>query len=301
MKSLRGWFERRQEHRSAGGQRDRRSRPGLESLESRVVLYSATGNAWLNPAVVTISFMPDGTNLGGATSNLISTFNSNPGLNGRWQNEILRAAQVSAQQTNINFVVVPDNGAASGGGDYQEGDPGYGDIRIGGYNFGNTALASAYQPPPMNNFSIAGDITFNTGHDLEHRHDLRPVHRRLPRDRPRAGLGHTSTGGNAIMYPTYIGRKIGLAADDIAGIRSIYSARRTALAGCLQLHQLQLRHGRQLEQPDQPDLTEWSGARPGHRRGRPVGILHRDVPAGTTGTMTVTAQIERAEPVGTED
>ena len=70
MKSLRGWFERRQEHRSAGGQRDRRSRPGLESLESRVVLYSATGNAWMNPAVITISFMPDGTNLGGATSNL---------------------------------------------------------------------------------------------------------------------------------------------------------------------------------------------------------------------------------------
>ena len=38
------------------------------------------------------------------------------------------------------------------------------------------------------------------------------------------GLGHSSSGSNAIMYPTYAGRKIGLAADDIAGIRSIYSA-----------------------------------------------------------------------------
>ena len=66
----------------------------------------------MNPAVITISFIPDGTNLGMAPSNLIGTFNNNPGLNGRWQNEILRAAQSWAQQTNINFVVVPDDGAA---------------------------------------------------------------------------------------------------------------------------------------------------------------------------------------------
>ena len=90
-----------------------------------MVLYSATGNAWMNPEVITISFMPDGTNLGGLASNLISTFNNNPYLNGRWQNLILKAAQTWAQQTNINFVVVPDDGAPSGGGDYQEGDPGH--------------------------------------------------------------------------------------------------------------------------------------------------------------------------------
>jgi hypothetical protein len=48
----------------------------LEPLESRIVPYSASGNAWAHPQLVTISFMPDGTNLGGTTSNLLSTFNN---------------------------------------------------------------------------------------------------------------------------------------------------------------------------------------------------------------------------------
>ena len=38
-----------------------------------------------------------------------------------------------------------------------------GDIRIGGYNFQSSTLASAYLPPPINNYSIAGDFQFNTG------------------------------------------------------------------------------------------------------------------------------------------
>jgi hypothetical protein len=57
--------------------------PGLEGLESRIVLYSASGNLWPNPQLITISFMPDGTNLGGGvTSNLISSFNSKASLAG---------------------------------------------------------------------------------------------------------------------------------------------------------------------------------------------------------------------------
>ena len=41
--------------------------------------------------------------------------------------------------------------------------PSFGDIRIGGYNFGSSTLAWSYQPPPVNNYSIAGDIEINTG------------------------------------------------------------------------------------------------------------------------------------------
>lgn len=104
----------------------------IESLESRLVLYAATGNAWPASELVTISFEPDGTNLGGVNSDLFSEFNSNPNLAGRWQSEILRAAQVWSQVTNINFAVVGDSGAASGSGSYQQGDPTFGDIRIGG-------------------------------------------------------------------------------------------------------------------------------------------------------------------------
>lgn len=163
MKFIQRWFDKRRDAESLTRHRSRRSQPALESLESRVVLYSASGNAWMNPEVVTISFMPDGTNLGGVVSNLQSTFNSNPALAGRWQNIILKAAQTWAQQTNINFVVVPDDGAPSGAGADQEGDPNHGDIRIGGYSFGTSVLGWTYQPPSVNNFSIAGDVSLNSG------------------------------------------------------------------------------------------------------------------------------------------
>jgi len=196
----------------------------VELLESRVVLYSATGNAWMNPEVITISFVPDGTNLGGVTSNLQGKFNSNANLAGKWENVILQSAQTWAQKTNINFVVVPDNGAASGSGPDQEGNPGFGDIRIGGYNFGNSTLAWSYYPPSANNYSIAGDINFNTAmtYNIGSTYDLFTV---AAHEFGHAlGLGESSTSSADIMYPTYTGQKTALVADDIAGIQSIYSA-----------------------------------------------------------------------------
>jgi hypothetical protein len=204
-----------------------KARPVLESLESRLVLYSASGNAWPVPQLITISFMPDGTNLGGVSSNLQSKFNSNPRLAGRWQSVILKAAQVWAQQTNINFAVVPDNGAEVGSGNYQQGDPGFGDIRIGGYAFGNSTLASAYMPPPVNNFSIAGDINFNTNQvwNIGSTYDLFTV--ASHEFGHSLGLYHSSTLATNIMLPVYNGLKTALASDDIAGIQSIYGGARS--------------------------------------------------------------------------
>ena len=48
----------------------------VEALESRMVLYSASGNVWPHPELVTISFVPDGTSLNGYSSNLFATFNA---------------------------------------------------------------------------------------------------------------------------------------------------------------------------------------------------------------------------------
>src|SRR5207245_6329754 len=80
-----------------------------------------------------------------------------------WENQILKAAQVWAQQTNLNCSVVSDSDADVGSGYYQQGDPTMGDIRVGGFNFNSSTLAMAYLPPPVNNYSIAGDFVFNTG------------------------------------------------------------------------------------------------------------------------------------------
>jgi hypothetical protein len=194
-----------------------------------VVLYSASGDLWPNPQLITISFMPDGTNLGGVGSSLQSTFNANSKLKGQWQNIILKAAQVWAQQTNINFAVVSDDGTAWGNGADQQGDPEFGDIRIGGYKMGPGApLAWTYMPPPGNNWPIAGDVMFNlnfpfttgggSGYDLftvashEIGHAL--------------GL-YESTVPAAIEYASYNGVKTALNSDDIAGIQSIYGGARS--------------------------------------------------------------------------
>ncbi len=224
MNPLQRWLTGDRRGRRGGDRNRSKTRPVLESLESRVVLYSASGSAWPNSQIITISFMPDGTSLGGGvTSNLFSTFNSKSGLNGRWQGIILQAAQVWAQQTNINFTVVPDDGAPEGSGPDQQGDTQFGDIRIGGYNFNNSTLALTYQPPPSNNFSVAGDMTFNTGQsfNIGSTYDLFTV--AMHEFGHSFGLNESSV-TNAIMYGTYTSRKTGLAPDDIAGIQSIYSS-----------------------------------------------------------------------------
>ncbi len=200
----------------------RRALLALERLEERLALYSVSGNAWPTPQLITISFMPDGTSVNGYGSNLFSTFNAKFGSAATWQNQILKAAQYWAQQTNLNFAVVPDSGAAGGSGSYQQGDPGFGDIRIGGYNFGATTLAQTYLPPPANNYSVAGDIQFNTAqpYNIGTTYDLFTV--AMHEFGHALGLYHGAAG--SVMDGTYTSVKPALTTDDVNGIRSIYSA-----------------------------------------------------------------------------
>src|SRR5712692_6514354 len=184
----------------------RRPHLHLEALETRLVPYNVSGYAWPHPELITLSFVPDGTNLGGSTSNLFATFNAKFGSQANWQNQILKAAQVWAQQTNLNFSLVSDSGADIGSDNYQQGDPAFGDIRFGGFNFGSSTLAMAYLPPSINNYSVAGDIAFNTGQtfNIGSTYDLFTV---ATHEIGHAlGVYHSNT-VSAIMYPAYTGTK----------------------------------------------------------------------------------------------
>jgi hypothetical protein len=172
--------------------------------------------------------MPDGTNLGGPSSSLMATFNKKFGSAATWENLFRKAAQQWGQQTNLNFTVIADSGAASGSGSYQQGDPTMGDIRIGGYDFGNkTTLAYTDFPPPGNNYSIAGDVAFNTNSGIGWNNgsniDVFTV--AMHEIGHALGLGHSTT-SSAIMYATYSGVKAGLNSDDITGIKTIYGGAR---------------------------------------------------------------------------
>ena len=88
----------------------RQARPGLEGLEDRVVPYAVSGNAWPNPQLVTISFVPDGTNLGGVASNFQAALNTDVGA-GNWLRAFQHAFAEWETYANVNFSQVGDDGA----------------------------------------------------------------------------------------------------------------------------------------------------------------------------------------------
>src|SRR5208337_5181121 len=80
-------------------------RPCLEELEDRFLLYATTGNQWAMPNLITISFMPDGTSIGGVPSNLQATLNAHFAT-AAWQAQIADAAAVWEKVANVNFSLV---------------------------------------------------------------------------------------------------------------------------------------------------------------------------------------------------
>ena len=206
--------------------RSKAVRPRLEVLEDRFLLYATTGNQWTMPNLITYSFMPDGTSLGGVPSNLQATLNAHFAT-ASWQAQISDAAAVWEKVANVNLSLVTDNGSPLGVSGNQQDDPRFGDIRIGGYAMSSSILAFAYLPPPANGGTDAGDIFFNTAQPWQINgttYDLMTV--AIHELGHALGMGH-STDTSAAMYPAYITSKQAVDADDISGIRSIYNARQS--------------------------------------------------------------------------
>src|SRR4051794_19253972 len=122
-----GRLARRRAHR-----RPDRVRPEVEPLEDRFLLYATTGGKWTKPIRVTYSFVPDGTSVGGIPSNLQQTLNARSAT-ATWPQQFSRAVAAWQKVANVNFVQVTDDGSPIGVSGAQQGDPRFGDIRIGGY------------------------------------------------------------------------------------------------------------------------------------------------------------------------
>ncbi|MDY3555758.1 matrixin family metalloprotease [Gemmata sp. JC717] len=133
-----------------------RLRPEVESLAARV-LPAVFGNPW--PVTnLTLSFVPDGTDVNGAPSQLSGTFAGTP--TSVWQGEILRAFQTWAAVANINIGVVPDGGQPLGAPGSPQGDVRFGDIRIAAVPLAPNAAAVA-APFDATAGTRSGDVWFN--------------------------------------------------------------------------------------------------------------------------------------------
>jgi hypothetical protein len=197
-----------------------RSTLSVEPLEDRSV-PATFGIPWQDTHL-TLSFAPDGTNVGGAASDLFASLNQVRSQD-EWQREVLRAYQTWVKAANLNVAVVADTGAAIGAVGRWQGDGRFGDVRIAGANLGGPVLAVGTPADPGLAGTRAGDVILNTAARFDGSpYDLYSV--MLHEAGHSLGLGNSGN-PNSVMYTQFNGVRTGLHQSDVTAVRALYGAR----------------------------------------------------------------------------
>ncbi len=133
----------------------------LERLEDRCT-PSTSGVAWPDNMHVTLSFVPDGTQVGNYQSSLFRTLNAFAPT-ATWQREILRAFQAWAAPANLNVGLVSDSGDPLGTTGAVQGDPRFGDIRIAAAPLAPGTLVTN-TPFQWSGTTWSGDLVVNSNY-----------------------------------------------------------------------------------------------------------------------------------------
>jgi hypothetical protein len=208
-----------------------RSRPRLlnrlllERLEDRCV-PATSGITWPDGSHLTLSFVPDGTQVGGSTSSLFRTLNA-VAPTATWEREILRAFQTWASQTNINVGVVADGGQPLGTAGAVQGDARFGDIRISAVPMaaGTLITNTAFQ---WSGTTWSGDVVINTAYQFNigggsGGYDLYTA--MLNEAGNVFGVLDNKTDPASAAYYQYTTVKTGLTSGDVADIHAQYGTR----------------------------------------------------------------------------
>jgi hypothetical protein len=191
----------------------------LEWLEDRTA-PAYFGIPWQDPSHITLSFVPDGTPIGGHTSNLFRTLNAEFSSPGAWQSEIVLAFQTWAVYANISVGLVSDSGAPLGVAGPTQGVPNFGDIRIGAQNMSGD-LAIAAPPDPYFSGTLAGDVLLNSSYTF----DSNTLFAVMLHEAGHAFGLPDNDDPSSVMYQDMTVHHTTLAPEDIAALQALYGAR----------------------------------------------------------------------------
>jgi Matrixin len=194
-------------------------------------LSSLPSLPWPGDGPVTVSFAPDNVEIGRYRNELFQHLNSQLGFPD-WQIEILRALQTWARHADLRVALAPDSPRAFGVPGLAQGDPRFGDIRLGAFPQSNV-LGNAVPFHPAAG-SWAGDVFFDTsrqfyfhdwgsgGSSPADQYDLYSV--ALHETGNALGLIDREDNPASVMYYAYTVPRAGLHPVDMAAIAKLYGA-----------------------------------------------------------------------------
>jgi hypothetical protein len=193
----------------------------VELLEDRTV-PATFGIPWQDPSHLTLSFAPDGTAVAGHQSQLFDALNRQFAT-ADWQRTLLRAFQTWAVHANLNFGLRPDGGQAFGVPGFVQGDPRFGDIRLGAHAMTPEVLAVSVPPDPALAGTWTGDVLLNSAYAFTgNPFSLLTV--AMHEAGNALGLADSSN-PDAVMHRFYNATRTDLAAEDVARIQALYGVR----------------------------------------------------------------------------